>query len=1273
MSLSDPSGTLDTNVTDVRSARFEAAWLNRKADQPPPRWQDYLPGDGEPSSANLVYLLLQMDIECRVKAGLSALLTELYFQHPRLQRADAHLDSERQRELIRWEYQQRWQNGQRALRADYQAAFPEHAEALSDLKPCSICPRCRQTIVLEETAVTLHCPVCASVSPQSTLATEDGSAGEQTPGLDLRGYELLERLGGGGMGDVYRAADPALGRDLAVKVIKADFQRYPTAERRFLREARVTGSLQHPGIVPIHNLGRLADGRLHYTMRLVRGRTLADILKEQAGQLEHLPELLAIFEKVCQAVAYAHSKRVIHRDLKPANVMVGRFGEVQVMDWGLAKLLPAEDQWAQAETAEVGLTRIHTEGPDRPVEQTRLGREMGTPAYMPPEQALGEWDMVDERADVFALGAILCEILTGQPLYSGEVEEALRKAKRGDCSEALARLDGCGADVALLSLCRECLAWEREGRPRDAEVVAQRVAAYQAEVQQRLRLAEVERAKAQVKAREERKRRRWMLTAVLLLLGGVAVSAWQAVRATTAEKKAWDNEGQAVADRNRAVQAEEETKRSVAETKAALEAETKARKRTREALNTLTDEVMEELLGKQVVLSEKEKAFLRKVLGFYEEFAAELGETEESRAMAAEGQFRVAKLHRFLGESAKAEAGQRATIRLSEKLIADYPDVPQYRRGLANSYNHLGIVLVGLGKHKEAEAAYRQALAVQEKLVADFPNVAQYRQDLALSHNNLAHLLEHRGEHTEAEAAYRRAIVLQERLTYEHPGMPDYRQDLALSYSNLGNLLDNRGRYVEAETAHRQALALRKKSVDEFPTEPRYREDLAASHNNLGILLASLGKGVEARAACRQAIALIKKLARDFPAVPTYRQNLATSQYNLGNLLGEQGKSMEAEAAYREAIALQERMTEDFPAVPAYRHELSRSYSSLGNLLRDLGRAGESETVCRKTIALGEQLTRDFPAIPEYRRHLAYSHHNLGTLLADQGKSAEAEAVYRHAIALREKLTHEFPSVPPYRRELASSQNNLGVLLKSLGKGIEAEQACRQAIALLEKLARDFPGAPIYRQELAGSYGNIGNLLRDRGQPQAALDWYGKAIPLLQSILAQEARVIVAQQFLRDAHWNRARALVQLDRHAEAAHDWQRAAELDDGRGRSFFRLQHSAALAHTGEHRAAIKTVEEVLASSDPKGKTPPSGPLLYDAACVYALSAAAVKDDAKLREQYAVRALDLLRQAKTAGFFKDPKQIEHFKKDSDLNALRQRDDYKTFAAELATEGKPR
>jgi serine/threonine-protein kinase len=242
--------------------------------------------------------------------------------------------------------------------------------------------------------------------------------------LDLRNYELLDRIGRGGMGEVYRGKDPALGRDLAVKVLQPELRGDDDAQRRFEQEARVTGALQHPNIVPVHNLGRLPDGRMYFTMKLVRGRTLTQLLAEEKGS-GRLPELLGVFEKVCQAVAFAHSRGVIHRDLKPSNVMVGAFGEVQVMDWGLAKVLPRDGEAAKG-GVEFGsgdtVRRVGTTGST--ADDRRTGT-VGTPAYMPPEQARGAGDEVDERADVFGLGAILCEVLTGRPPYTGATVEAI--------------------------------------------------------------------------------------------------------------------------------------------------------------------------------------------------------------------------------------------------------------------------------------------------------------------------------------------------------------------------------------------------------------------------------------------------------------------------------------------------------------------------------------------------------------------------------------------------------------------------------------------------------------------------------------------------------------------------------------------------------------------------------------------------------------------------------------------------------------------------------
>jgi serine/threonine-protein kinase len=359
-------------------------------------------------------------------------------------------------------------------------------------------------------------------------------------------YQIFGEIAHGGMGVVLKGRDPDLGRELAFKVLKAELAGRPAAVQRFVEEAQVGGQLQHPGVVPIYDLGRFADGRPYFAMKLVKGRTLADLLAEREDPSADRGRFLQIFSRVCETVAYTHSRGVIHRDLKPSNVMVGAFGEVLVMDWGLAKVLPrggVADELKASGRREPAVSQeptvIHTArsgsggGSD-----TLAGSVMGTPAFMPPEQAGGEIDKLDERADVFGLGAVLCVVLTGQPPYVANTGEAVRlMAVRGDLEDAFARLDSCGADAELAELCKRCLAPKRDARLRHAGEVAGVMTAYLAAVEARAHRAEVERAAAAAEAKEQRKRRRVQaalgvaLTAVVALVG---FGLWWQERQSTA-------------------------------------------------------------------------------------------------------------------------------------------------------------------------------------------------------------------------------------------------------------------------------------------------------------------------------------------------------------------------------------------------------------------------------------------------------------------------------------------------------------------------------------------------------------------------------------------------------------------------------------------------------------------------------------------------------------------------------------------------------------------
>ena len=263
-----------------------------------------------------------------------------------------------------------------------------------------------------------------AVSPDFIYEKKDAADGWK--------YDEKEELGRGGIGKVMVAFDRTIGREIALKELISggdgkipSLDKIKSDEARFLREACVTGQLEHPGIVPVYEIGRKPDENRYYTMRLVRGETLSQAIKE-AGTLEKRLRLLPHFRDICNAIAYSHSRGVIHRDIKPENIMIGEFGETVVLDWGLAKVKGEDDTTAGELREELNLLKVENIG------MTLKGKAIGTPAYMSPEQARGDIDAIDERSDIYSLGAVLYEILTGEPPFKGKtVQETLEIVAEG--------------------------------------------------------------------------------------------------------------------------------------------------------------------------------------------------------------------------------------------------------------------------------------------------------------------------------------------------------------------------------------------------------------------------------------------------------------------------------------------------------------------------------------------------------------------------------------------------------------------------------------------------------------------------------------------------------------------------------------------------------------------------------------------------------------------------------------------------------------------------
>jgi tetratricopeptide (TPR) repeat protein len=749
----------------------------------------------------------------------------------------------------------------------------------------------------------------------SRCPAEDRHAAEIQNGPEtcaIPGYELFEVLGRGGMGVVYRARDRRFERDVAVKLLADSGNAEEVA--RFVQEAKITGQLQHPGIPAAHELGKLANGQPFLAMKLVKGQTLQSLLDQRPNPQHDHGRYVAIFEQVCHAVGYAHAHRVIHRDLKPSNIMVGAHGEVQVMDWGLAKVLgtpgpesereEADDPWATVEVK----TAIDTPGGSS--SETRTGSVLGTPAYMSPEQAGGEIRKLVPRSDVFGLGAILCQILSGRPPYEGkDAHEVRLLAVRGELADALARLDSCGAEPDRVVLCKRCLAFRQEDRPADAGEVARAVAALREAADERARRAELDRTRAEVHAAEQGKRKRAVQLAAAIvaavLLAGILGTAIGLVRA----ENALEDKTNALASESKAREAEKAA-RKVAEAneKAAKESEAE----TQAVLDFLENNVIAAArpkdqdggLGYDVPLVDALMAalpFVDKRLGQQPHIEARLrmtmGESfrylgnpklaaeqfEKARvvyskyrgvdhAYTLRSSFNLANAYMGLGQFADAKRLYEETLARQEATLGtSHPDTLNTMMGLASS-------LTRFGRHSDALKLQEQALALQETtLGADHPVTLMSLSNVASSYANLK-------RHEEALKLREKVLAIRKlKLGANHPDTLRSMFTLAYSYSHLG-------REEEALQLRQETLALQKRNLGLDHT------DTLSTMHMLASSFHALGRETDALRTFEETLRLRQvKLGPDHP-------DTLVSMWGVASALGHLGRGSEAVAILDECV-----------------------------------------------------------------------------------------------------------------------------------------------------------------------------------------------------------------------------------------------------------------------------------------------------------------------------------------------------------------------------------
>jgi serine/threonine-protein kinase len=851
-------------------------------------------------------------------------------------------------------------------------------QSLATLATPSSFGRLLEHIADEAIQATLNQAVTAPLVDPDHSRDPDGGGNANCGTLASPGkrFRVLRPHAKGGLGQVSVALDGELNREVALKEIQPQYADHPESRSRFLLEAEVTGGLEHPGVVPVYSLGKHPDGRPFYAMRFIRGDSLKDAIdrfhkddkpgRDPGERSLALRQLLGRFVDVCEAMAYAHSRGVIHRDLKPANVMLGKYGETLVVDWGLAK--PLGERQTSEEFAERTLRPVGAE-----VTPQTHGT-VGTPSYMSPEQAAGRLDLVGPASDVYSLGATLYTLLTGEPSVGGLTLEAmLRRVQEGDFPAP--RQVKAGIHPALEAVCLKAMALKPVDRYASAKELAEDVEHWL--------------AGEPVKAWPEPWRvraGRWLKRHRTLVSSGVAalvVAILTLVVFTALLTAAYENVLEA---KGKETDAKEE---ALKQKKRADDNFAKAKKAVENYLTKVADHPK----FRENDLHGLRKELLQTAVPFYDDFVKQNDSDPALQADRGRAYERLAFLRAELGETERALRDYEVMRDIFAGLAEAHRGVSEYREALARSQNALGVMCRDLSKLAEAEAAFGEALKSRRALAAANPHVPGYRHDLAQSHNSLGALLYDLGKRGEAEAAYREARGLLQALAAAYPREPSYCYELAQSHNNLGILLRDLGKPGEAEAAYREALGPLRGLAAEHRQEPYFRYGLAQVYNNLGILLRDLGERDEAEAACSEALKLCQDLAVANPHVPDYRQGLAECHNSLGAVFGDMGKHLDSVAAYREAVELYKALAADSPRVPDHRRELARGHDGLGEQFDRLGKHPESEAAFREALRLLQALAKAHPRVPGYREDLGRSHNNLGNLLvrADQLRPALAE------------------------------------------------------------------------------------------------------------------------------------------------------------------------------------------------------------------------------------------------------------------------------------------
>lgn len=854
-------------------------------------------------------------------------------------------------------------------------------------------PNPRQSLQIDQAATVSHQHqlVVRSKSVRPVAATETKTAD----------YELRGLLGEGGMGLVYDARQAAVDRSVAVKMLKPDINANDQMREKFLHEAVITGTLDHPNIVPIYELGSTEEGVLFYAMKQLGGIQWTDLIESHSEE-----ENLDILLRVCDAMSFAHSRQIVHCDLKPANVKLGDFGEVYVLDWGLA----------------IPYTKVQG---TKTMSGTLVG---GTPVYMPPEIASGVLDRIGPASDIYLLGAILYEVLTGHPPHSGKTAS--------DCLVAAAMNEIVATEQTgeLIEIALKAMSGEPENRFHSVKQFQESIKDYLKHRESNVVVQHAKKTLSHAVSEDE-------YESFSQAVSGFrqALSLWdQNTLARAGLEEAQVKFAQSAhrrGDFDLALSQLQVNDTRHAEMVQTIQRERNQRETQRRRLRTIritaTSIVLLLVLllsGALLWVTNAERRVVRQhelVLQQYELAVQQFNRAEQNFSQA-----------RKAVDQMLSEVGQHE--------LANTPHMEQVRKRLLE-----------------------RALNYYQEFLTDRPGDVRVRAETARAYQRVAQISGMLGHVEEQRKAYRKSIELYQQLAKNDPQDIDFQEQMAVDFNELGESYRMTGETDKAEKAYGQAVEIQRKLTAKDSSTASRQQELARTTYNLALLYFETDRAEQANRLYQQSIDLLEPLVQKEPEQSQFLQQLARVLLNRGNLAKRTNQTAAAEADYRRAIDLLSQILQQTPQHREVQYEQAILYGNLGNLLQQMpDRRAESLVVYQNTVANFEQLVNDFPQLPQYRRGWANTLNSVAALHFLEKKTALAQQGWRESLEIYRPLVVLHSDRPDYQSEFGSALANLGYLLIDEDK-TASQQMLQEAINHQQHALNVNPQHPGYRTALA--------------------------------------------------------------------------------------------------------------------------------------------------------------------------------------------------------------